>query len=90
LPRVPGLRFWRVLGTGRGSCTSLGIDPSRSAVFAVWEDGAAHDEFLATSALARRWRRADECWSVRLHLLGGHGRWQGVDVFEGLAPGQRC
>ena len=88
LPRVPGLRFWRLLGTGRGSRTSFSVDPSRSAVFAVWDGAAAYDEFLATSALARRWRLAGECWSARLHLLGGHGRWQGVDVLEGLAPGR--
>lgn len=84
LTRVPGLRFWRLLGTGRGARTSFSVDPSRSAVFAVWEEPAALEEFLATSALARRWQRAGECWTVRLALLGGHGRWRGADVLSGL------
>ncbi|HEX2300603.1 MAG TPA: hypothetical protein VHH34_19205 [Pseudonocardiaceae bacterium] len=92
LARVPGLRFWRLLGTGRGSRTSLGIDPARSALFAVWQDDAALREFLATSALSRRWTetagRSGECWSVALHLLAGFGRWGGVDVLAGLQRGR--
>lgn len=88
LARVRGLRFWRLLGTGRGSRTSLGVDPARSAVFAVWEDDAALQEFMATSALAARWartaERSGECWSVALHLRSGHGRWDGADVLDGL------
>jgi hypothetical protein len=91
LAMVPGLRFWRVMGTGRGARTSLGIDPARSAVFAVWEDAVALREFLATAPPARRWVRAadrsGECWSVELHLLSGHGHWAGVDVLAGLSPG---
>ena len=88
LARVHGLRFWRLLGSGRGSRTSLGVDPARSAVFAVWEDDTALQEFMATSALAARWARtaehSGECWSVALHLRSGHGRWDGVDVLDGL------
>jgi hypothetical protein len=87
LAAVPGLRFCRVLGTGRGSRTSFGIDPARTAVFAVWEDDAAMREFLTTSVLARRWGRAGECWSVTLHLLSGQGHWGGVDLLAGLVPG---
>lgn len=91
LARVPGLRFWRLLGTGRGSRTSFGIDPARTALFAVWEDDAALREFLTGSALSRRWAtvagRSGECWSVVLHLLSGYGRWGGVDVLDGLRRG---
>ncbi|MCA1672252.1 MAG: spheroidene monooxygenase [Actinobacteria bacterium] len=72
----------------------MGIDPARSALFAVWEDDTALREFMVTSALAGRWGRAagrsGESWSVALHLLSGHGRWGGVDVLDGLvraAPG---
>lgn len=85
--RVPGLRFWRLLGTGRGDDTGAGVDPRRTAMFAVWDDESALDAFLGTSTIGRRWTGLDEAWHVRLRLLGGHGTWRGVDPLAGLAAG---
>jgi heme-degrading monooxygenase HmoA len=84
---TPGLRFFRLLGTGRGTTTRASIDLRRTAMFAVWEDDDALDDFLATSPVGRRWAAAQEAYHVRLALLGGHGRWRGVDVLDGLTPG---
>jgi hypothetical protein len=86
LARVPGLVFWRLLGTGRGDDTGPSTDLRRTALFAVWDGDRALDEFLATSAISRRWSQADEVWSVRLRRAGGHGRWRGVDVLDRLEP----
>jgi hypothetical protein len=87
LPRVPGLAFWRLLGTGNGDDTGRGADLSRSALFAVWEDEHHLDAFLADDQIARRWRGADESWHVRLRGIGGHGTWKGVDPLVGLDAG---
>ena len=87
LPRVDGLVFWRLLGTGSGDHTGRGADLARSAMFAVWEDEADLDRFLATSRLAARWQEAEEAWHVRLRGVGGHGRWRGADPMVGLEPG---
>ena len=87
LARGGGPVFWRLLGTGRGSDTGVGVDPRRTALFALWDDDAALDTFLARSPIARRWRDADEAYTVRLRRLGGHGTWRGVDVLEGMAGG---
>ncbi len=88
LSRVDGLRFFQVLGTGRGSSTSVGgISAARTALFAVWEEPDALADFLALTAFARRRAKAVESWHVRLRLLGGHGRWQGCDVLDGLMRG---
>ncbi len=87
LRRTRGLVFWRLLGTGAGDHTGSGADLARTAVFAVWEDEAALEEFLRTSHIARRWRGAQESWHVRLRGVGGHGRWRGVDPLDGLEAG---
>jgi heme-degrading monooxygenase HmoA len=84
---VPGLRFWRLLGTGRGDHTGPGADLARTALFAVWDDEAALDRFLETHRIAARWQAAGECWSVRLRGLGGHGSWRGFDPLADLEPG---
>lgn len=87
LPRVDGLAFWRLLGTGRNDRTDRGADPTRTAMFAVWDDESALDDFLADHHVAMRWQHAQEHWSVRLRSLGGHGSWRGFDPLDGLDAG---
>jgi heme-degrading monooxygenase HmoA len=89
LSRVEGLRFWRLLGTGSGNDTGPGADLRRTAVFAVWDDEAQLDEFMASHPITTRWAGAGEAWHVRLRSLGGHGRWRGVDPLDGMTKGDR-
>ncbi|SEM24917.1 hypothetical protein SAMN05660976_04594 [Nonomuraea pusilla] len=90
LRATPGLRFWRLLGTGKGMSMSLGADLRRWALFAVWREERDLDAFLRRSPVPARWRdEAVELWQVRLRPLASRGAWGGVDPFapDGLPDG---
>jgi hypothetical protein len=80
---VPGLRFGRLLGTGRGQTMTASADLHRWAAFAVWDRADDVARFRAAHPVSRRWDRAAERFDVVLEPLASRGSWDGVDPFAG-------
>jgi hypothetical protein len=86
LRNVPGLRFWKLLGSARGLAFGA-WNPRRYGLFSMWDSPAALDAFERDSpVLAACRRRADELWTVRLRPISWHGAWGGVDPFANATP----
>ena len=85
--RLPGARFAKLLGTGRGRTMSASADLRRWAMFAVWEDEDCVHAFRAEHSLSQRWdATAEERYDVTLLPLGARGTWGGVDPTAGAEP----
>lgn len=76
LRRAPGLRFAKLLGTGRGRTFTLrDANLRRWALLGVWDDPGAAAAF-ERSGLVRGWQRlAAERWRADLRPLASRGRW---------------
>ena len=87
LRTVEGLRFARLLGTGRGTTFAIrDADLRRWALLASWRAEADAAAFEQTST-ARGWRRlADEQWRLELVPLSAHGRWARQEPFGAPTP----
>ena len=56
LRHVPGLRFWKLLGSAHG-LTFGAWNPHRYGLFSVWDSPAALDAFERDSPVAAAYRR---------------------------------
>ena len=82
LARVPGLRFYKLLGTGSGSGFSLWPDWDTYALLCVWEDLAHAQDFWKNSEFAalhgERALHRETFWLETLHAAG---KWSGENPF---------
>lgn len=87
LPRVPGIGFWKLLGSGSG----VGFTPRPNtavwAIMATWPDLETARRQTETAAPFRAWRkRAEETWTVFLTPVAARGEWSGEHPFVPSAP----
>ncbi|MFD2244783.1 spheroidene monooxygenase [Pontibacter ruber] len=84
LKKVPGLLFYKLLGSGHGKGFSIKPNFYRYGLLCTWESEEAADNFLYRSELMQEYRHNSyEVWTVRLHPLQSHGKW---DEQEPFAP----
>jgi spheroidene monooxygenase len=79
LYRIPGLSFFKVLGSGYESGFGLRPSLSRQGLFCLFDDEPAADAFLADSTLIASYRaHARECFAVKLRAFSSRGSWAGM------------
>ena len=77
LPRVPGLRFARVLGSGHEGGFGLKPSLSRQGLLCAFEDDAAATGFLESPYVGDFVRHSRECLTARLKAYSCRGSWGG-------------
>lgn len=83
LMRMPGLRFWKLCGTGTGEGFTPRPNTAVWAILTVWQDEAAARAGLAARAPFGRWRaRAAEDFHIWLEPRSARGQWSGVAPFQ--------
>lgn len=82
LTGLPGLRFRKLMGTGRGIGFTRSPDWSRYALLTVWDDMRDARRFLESSRFMSLYRsRADRSSTLLLRTLRAHGEWNGTNPF---------
>jgi heme-degrading monooxygenase HmoA len=83
LKRVPGLRFFQLLGSGAANGFGFLPNLDRYGFLGVWETAEAATTFFETQPLwADYQRRSRETWTAELAPLRSHGDWNGLNPFD--------
>ncbi len=76
---VPGLRFFKILGSGHEAGFGLRPSGSRQGLFCVFDDDAAAESFLDASPVSAAYRsHSREHLSVVLRPFASRGTWAGT------------
>ena len=83
LRQVPGLRFFKLLGSGASNGFGLWPNLDRYGLMAVWEDAEAAQAFFEHHRLWMGYRqRSTEIWTVQLAPIKSQGLWDGKAPFD--------
>lgn len=80
--QVPGLQFFKMLGSGGGNGFSIWPNLGVYGLLSVWDNEASARQFLADHpAVAAIRQTADEVWTVFMCTFMAHGAWDKVSPF---------
>ena len=83
LRRVPGLQFFKLLGSGASNGFGLWPNLDRYGLMAVWENVDAAAAFFERHSLWTGYeQRSAELWTVQLAPLKSQGLWDGKMPFD--------
>ena len=87
LSRVPGLEFWKLVGSGTGEGFTPKPNTAVWGIVGVWSSLDVARERMEQASVFRRYReRSDEHWTVFLNPLSARGAWSGRNPFRAAAP----
>lgn len=87
LPRIDGIQFWKLCGSGTGEGFTPVPNTSVYAILTVWPDLARAREAIVNEPLFTRYRaKADEHWTVFLTPYSARGAWSGQSPFIEESP----
>lgn len=82
LKGIPGLHFYKLMGSGRGRGFHPLPDWSVYSLVQVWDDETDAERFFAESLLMQRYRdQAEEVCTLFLKALRAKGAWSGRNPF---------
>jgi hypothetical protein len=80
---IPGLLFFKLLGSGHGNGFSLKPDFSTFALLCSWENLKVAQSFFEESPVFASFKdHTIEYWTLYMHTLVSHGKWSGVSPFK--------
>ena len=83
MPRIDGIGFWKLFGSGTGEGFTPLPNTGVYAILATWPDVDTARERTATADIYRRYRRrACENWTVFLAPTSARGAWSGTAPFR--------
>lgn len=85
LHELPGLHFFKLLGTGGGNGFSLWPDFSTYALLLVWENEAMANNFQNHPLFSAYNEKAQGIRKLSLENFQSHGKWSGSNPFESTA-----
>lgn len=89
LRQVSGLKFFKLLGSGKGQVFSLQPDFYQYGLLATWESDAAASAFLQTSGIMDAYRQhLDEEYTIYMRPFRSQGYWGGSNPFLPLEPAE--
>ncbi|MGB3406851.1 MAG: spheroidene monooxygenase [Jannaschia sp.] len=85
MARLPGLTFWKLLGSGTGEGFTPVPNTGVYAILCAWTDADAAQEGLAAPVFQRYARRSSEHGTLHMSPLSSRGKWSGRSPFRPLS-----
>jgi len=83
LPRIPGIEFWKLCGSGTGDGFTPVPNTAVYAILAAWPDLGTARTRTGHHRLYRWYQRwSSEHWTVFLSAISSRGAWAGTEPFE--------